>query len=191
MNAPESYKQYVNATQLAAHECANHWAAHDETYPQEPHRCSQKDTLDLALHPDHDKAAAERTCSLFAKPPTRCDYFEQCLLPIALPNQFRDYARLISNSKRDARLAEDNLRKAVGRPYAEAEAEAAESGRTCTCGSPLPKRRRLCDSCAKANRKKAYRDAKAKNHLTVPQLTDSAPLDTTGVMTRPNGKADQ
>ena len=189
MDTPEPWKQYDTATQLAVHACANHMAADFPDYPPEPHRCLMLDSLELALLPDHDAAAAGRVCRLFRSPACRCNHFEDALLPAATPAQLRSYARLISPTKKKARLTEDGLRKLLGRPSAAAEAE-APTDRTCTCGAALDKRRRMCDQCARTARKKTYRATRAKRRGTVPQLTDSALLDTTGVMASQNGTMD-
>lgn len=182
MNAPADWSAYEQATQLAANECANHRPADDQ-----PHRCLQLDTLATALLPDRKQANGLRTCRMFAPKPTRCHYFEAALLKVAPAPCIAHYARLITPDKKKAKLAEDALRRTLGRPSADTEAEGYPTDRTCTCGAPIPKRRRMCDSCARNARKNAYRLAKAQKHGTIPQLMPPATLAPQGLMEAKNG----
>lgn len=67
----------------------------------------------------------------------RCEYFEQCLLP--------DYIK--NNAK-------------IVKAYAKINPDYIIRDRKCTCGALLPPRRRICDDCARKNRRKSWRISK-------------------------------
>ena len=74
-------------------------------------------------------------CRLAESPPTRCEYFEVCVLP--------GQPEVVSAYRRAVNLSVANVRK-------------------CGCGSPLAKRKRCCATCAAKRRRESYRDHKRK-----------------------------
>ena len=112
------------------------------------------------------KVSAEAVCRpkpkcVVAIPGQRCEYFEECVLPMALGilnpahrQQFEEAARLY-------RLAA-NLGTALRRPCPR-------------CGQPLEPGHRFCPKCAAARRRTSTRAAMAKRRVRFEQLR---PLNT-------------
>ena len=75
-------------------------------------------------------------CRLSESPPTRCIYFETCVLP-GQPE------------------VEPAYRRAVNLP--------ATRSRNCSCGKPLAARKRYCSDCAAKRRRDTYRANKRKS----------------------------
>jgi hypothetical protein len=80
----------------------------------------------------------------------RCGYFEVCVAPFAAtrgkPRLLDDYPARTAVQDRDVRLCPG-------------------------CGEPLPKRRRLCDSCAEKHRRETYRRNRDKSASDAQHLT--------------------
>lgn len=79
----------------------------------------------------------------------RCGYFEKVVLPTAGD---------IGQATEITRLYERRVGAVVGR----IGANKIIADRECECGAPLPARRRMCDACAAAKRRKARREYQAK-----------------------------
>lgn len=71
----------------------------------------------------------------------RCDYFEKAVLPAAEERVLEAYKKWLAGGEIDMRVA---------------------STRRCKCGARLRPKRRMCDKCSKAARRKSYRDAQKK-----------------------------
>ena len=96
-------------------------------------------------------------CSLLVRPARRCRKFEAALLPVAPIPVAREYCHLFPTAA------------AVARRFA--SSHQAHGDRECPgwdakgCGAPLPKRKRLCESCRDARRRAAYRRKNARRRM--------------------------
>ena len=90
----------------------------------------------------------ERDGCLLSKPKVRCEYFERVIVP---PAEYwpKKYAPAVRAYRRRIPKGQD--------PPA-----ALVNAWTCDCGELMPKGRRMCDSCARKNRRETYRRARAK-----------------------------
>ena len=91
----------------------------------------------------------ERACTVLAG--QRCGYFERAVLPAGAEPAVLGYERMLPN-------AAGKVRRALQ----------LHSGRYCECGALLPKRRRWCDHCAGAKRRKSKRDAARRRRSSKP-----------------------
>lgn len=161
---------------LAKNECANYRPYCNEGFPDEPHRCLQLDTLELALLRDRKAAIAGRACRL-AKPGQPCQYFEDAVLGSAFfaranePATVFEYAQA-AYPKANQRPPE-KLRGFMARA---AKLLKDTNARICPAcqANPLPKRKRLCDDCSKAKRRASNRAAQAKRRVAIPLVSSRA-----------------
>lgn len=97
------------------------------------------------------KGDPERCRILDLKEPKRCSWFERTMLAIAPPDVLKDYCRIFTGMGENS----DLYRAAAGHAPVRGCPGLGEP-----CGKPLSKKRRLCDSCLKANHRTA--DARKK-----------------------------
>ena len=106
------------------------------------------------------RCAPKPRCSLLTRG-RRCEYFEECIAPmarsIADPNQRQAFEELVRQYRVDCKL-----------PYADE--------RPCpVCGRPMEPRRRFCNICAEARRRKTVSSAVQRHRATSNQLTQTGP----------------
>jgi len=84
----------------------------------------------------------------------RCEFFERMVLPVAeSPGEVAARTTYVSKFPVD---------------------RFAGTGRYCSCGEPIPRRRRVCDSCREARRRASRRNSYHRKRPTG-QLTDFRP----------------
>jgi len=88
-----------------------------------------------------DGEMADKPCKI---PKERCQYFENCLIPLVPSHPEYDEAA------REYYLMTDEFRKALPKV------------RKCACGNPIARRRRICDDCSRNNRLNNWRNRKKK-----------------------------
>ena len=94
----------------------------------------------------------ERDGCLLSDPKARCEYFEQVVAPVAeyWPGKYGSAAR--SYRRRIPRDQDPPL--------------SVMNNWTCDCGRLMPRGRRMCDACARKNRRESNRRAQAKRRNT-------------------------
>jgi hypothetical protein len=95
-------------------------------------------------------------------PGQRCQYFEECVLPMARSIHDPNYRQQFEEGVRQYRLAA-NIKTGIGRPCP-------------VCGRWMEPGRRFCPVCAAAKRRASTRAAMAKQRVRCEQLAEKAPL---------------
>ena len=104
--------------------------------------------------PPHYCCDLNRPCGLLAGEGERCEKFERAPLPAASHSVVEDYARLCPG----VRAVEEAL----------VHLDGEGSDRECPrCGRPLPKRKRLCETCRRAARRESLRRQKRRQRHAV------------------------
>ena len=110
----------------------------------------------------------------------RCAYAERCLLPVARSREeaqcLSAYTRVVARDREAVEALDDQTAREVRRhPFRRqlAPARAPEGERSCQCGRPLPKRRRLCEKCRLERRRATKRQAQRRWRQTAGSGVDS------------------
>jgi hypothetical protein len=103
---------------------------------------------------------------LLATPGQRCQYVEECVMPMARSIYEPVQRQQFEEAVRQYRLA--------------TKLPAIETRPCPDCGKAMDPRRRFCPACAVARRRVANRETVKRHRLTCKQLTQIAPLNTKG-----------